>query len=370
MPRKAQRRAFGSVTEVVPGKKYVVRWVQNTETGRRRLSKTVRGTRREANRLLAEKELAHGGEERAMTVGDAYGLWYAPWLEGRVRDGRTSGGTARQYSAVWERHAGPRWATVPLDKVAPLEVQRWLSGMSKVAAHTAITVLRAVVDLAVRYEAVSENKFRKRYEMPVTTSRARSRETYDLATARAVLGRLEGRPSEAPFILACFGSCRTGESLAVRLEDVTERDGYAVVRIDKRMPDGSRAPVHELKNAQSVRSVIIPPPYSGRLFAIARERREFGTDWLCDRGDGTPADKRILRQWWVSDSGGSFIPFANLRNSWRTFAQYEWRVDYDTCELLMGHALPGVTGRHYLRPDVTQLLERVDSALQESGNLP
>ena len=44
------------------------------------------------------------------------------------------------------------------------------------------------------------------------------------------------------------------------------------------------------------------------------------------------------------------IPFANLRNSWRTFAQFEWGVGYDTLELLMGHKLPGVTGQHYLVP--------------------
>ena len=51
------------------------------------------------------------------------------------------------------------------------------------------------------------------------------------------------------------------------------------------------------------------------------------------------------------------IPFANLRNSWRTFAQYEWGVGYSTLELLMGHKIPGVTGQHYLRPSTEQLAE-------------
>lgn len=51
------------------------------------------------------------------------------------------------------------------------------------------------------------------------------------------------------------------------------------------------------------------------------------------------------------------IPFASLRNSWRTFAQFEWGVGYDTLELLMGHKLPGVTGQHYLRPSTEQLAE-------------
>ena len=60
------------------------------------------------------------------------------------------------------------------------------------------------------------------------------------------------------------------------------------------------------------------------------------------------------------------IPFANLRNSWRTFAQYEWGIDGDTLELLMGHAIQTVTGRHYLRPSVDDLVEAVASAVSAS----
>lgn len=48
MPRKARRRAWGSVTEAARGKKYVLRWVENTPQGRRRRSRTVYGTYREA----------------------------------------------------------------------------------------------------------------------------------------------------------------------------------------------------------------------------------------------------------------------------------------------------------------------------------
>ena len=60
---------------------------------------------------------------------------------------------------------------------------------------------------------------------------------------------------------------------------------------------------------------------------------------------------------WTRLAGADKIPFANLRNSWRTFAQAEWRIDYDVLEMLMGHALPGVTGRHYLRMSVAQVVD-------------
>lgn len=370
MPRRAQRRAFGSVTEVVPGKKYVVRWVQNTDEGRVRKSKTIRGTRREANRFLAEMELSHGGERRVPTVGEAYRTWYLPWLEGRVAEGRTSERTARAYRDAWRLHVAPKWEPTPLDSIAPLDVQRWLSGMKAGPAKNALIVARAVVDFAIRYEVVGTNKFRVRYEMPTGRESGRSRDTFDLATAAEVLSTLRGMPEEPCFILSCFGSCRTGEACAPRVEDVGESGGFAVVRIDKQMPLTGTSPAHKLKNAQSERDVLIPPPFSARLLEIAEERRDAGSGWLCDRGDGLPLDKSALHRLWRQRAGDRHIPFGNLRNSWRTFAQYEWGVDYDTCELLMGHALPGVTGRHYLRPSTEQLRDKFEEALRATGHLP
>lgn len=41
MPRKKQRRAWGSVTEIKRGKKYVLRWMEDTPEGRNRKTRTV-----------------------------------------------------------------------------------------------------------------------------------------------------------------------------------------------------------------------------------------------------------------------------------------------------------------------------------------
>ena len=48
MARRKTRRAWGSVTEIKRGKKYVLRWMENTSEGRKRKTRTVRGTYREA----------------------------------------------------------------------------------------------------------------------------------------------------------------------------------------------------------------------------------------------------------------------------------------------------------------------------------
>ena len=48
MTRKQRRRAWGSITEAKRGKKYILRWHENTPCGRKRKTKTVYGTYREA----------------------------------------------------------------------------------------------------------------------------------------------------------------------------------------------------------------------------------------------------------------------------------------------------------------------------------
>ena len=70
-----------------------------------------------------------------------------------------------------------------------------------------------------------------------------------------------------------------------------------------------------------------------------------------------PLKHSALREAWIKESGDP-IPFQNLRNSWRTFAQLEWGVSADTLELLMGHKLPGTTGAHYMRPTGDVLARR------------
>ncbi|MEG1513059.1 MAG: hypothetical protein RR362_05005, partial [Raoultibacter sp.] len=80
---------------------------------------------------------------------------------------------------------------------------------------------------------------------------------------------------------------------------------------------------------------IVPDPYATRLLEIAERQVQEGVEWLADRGDGLPLSRSALYYAWKRDAGEDIIPFANLRNSWRTFAQYDWCIDYDTLEVLM-----------------------------------
>lgn len=376
MPRKrAKRRSpWGSITEVEPGRKYVLRWVENTPQGRVRRSHTLRGTYAEASLWLDRKhvECADAGDRPVPTFGKAYAMWFEPWLSRRVADGKAKERTRSCYEGAWRLHVEPRWGSVPIDSLRPEDAQEWLLGLPAGIAQHALTVMRRILDFAVRYEVVPTNKMRIPYEMPTAKVRGRSRDVLALADADSMFRRLRGAVCEAPFILACFGSARTGEALGVRADEIGRAESHglvlATVPIVRRMDAGGSLPLPDgdLKTPQSERTLVIPEPYGTRLLEIAEQRRADGVEWLADRCDGLPMAKAALRRTWMREAGADAIPFANLRNSWRTFAKFEWRVDDDTLELLMGHVIPTVTGRHYLRPNVPDLVESVARAVSAS----
>ena len=355
MPRKARRRAWGSVTEMARGKKYVLRWVENTPSGRKRRSRTVYGTYREACNELAKIQAAKSDERITPTVGQLYESRYLPWLE-RKYEGSTSS-TPKNYQRAWKNHFAPRWGGVPIDQIKPLDVQDWLDGMSYGNAHHSLNVLRRTLDFAVNLEQIPANPFRKQYEMP-EVSRERSKEVYTLDRATDMLAKVEGMPYEAAYILAAFGGCRTGESLGVRVEDVREIQAggvrFAAVAVKRQAGFLSGSVTDTLKTESSVRETLIPEPWCDALLKVRDAREADSERWMTPHKGATLGTGELNRLWRKHGGG---IPFANLRNSWRTYAQFEWRVPSDVLELLMGHKLPGVTGRHYLRPSTEQLAE-------------
>lgn len=359
MPRRSRRRAWGSISVAVPNKKYVLRWHENTPQGRKRRCETFYGTYREADMRLAQIRVEHKDDKPVPTIGEAYTSWYLPSAEARRDAGKLASTSFKRYTGVWASVIAPRWSDVPLDSVRPIDVQSWLSEQTHSNAVAALSVLRQIADFAERYE-VADNKFAKAYAMPEIIEKRR-KGVLTLEDANKMLEKLHGARCEAPFILSCFGSCRTGESLGTRVDEIGSFEvgglTFATVPIARMMEFKGDLPVERLKTPESNRVVCVPPPYSVRLLEISEERKRAHIEWLAARRDGMPLKRNALREAWIKESGDP-IPFQNLRNSWRTFAQLEWGVSSDTLELLMGHKLPGTTGTHYMRPTGDVLARR------------
>ena len=87
MTKKQRRRVWGSVTEMRRGKKYVLRWMQNTPQGRRRKTKTVYGTYREACAELDRIHVEHADDAPVPTIAKAYETWLVPKMAAQVEAG-------------------------------------------------------------------------------------------------------------------------------------------------------------------------------------------------------------------------------------------------------------------------------------------
>ena len=368
MPRKPRRRPFGSITTVTRGK-HVIRWTQDTPEGRRRLTKTVYGTYREADAELARihSETDAAISPTVLSVHDS--LWW-PSIIRKVEAGKLKPNTAKIYGRAWNVHVAPRWAHVPLAEVRRMDVQEWLLGITYGDGKFSINVLRGIMAEAVRMELIeSSNLAGVSFEFGAKSG-SRSKAVYTLAEAEAMLVHLHGAQCEAAYILACFGGLRTGESLGAMCAEVyevtAEGTRFAAVPVVRQMPESGSVPEEWTKTAQSARTALVPDPYASRLMEIRTERLADGIEWLSHRGDGMPMSKNVLDRAWRREAGDARVPFANLRPSWRTFAEFEWGVPNDTLEVLMGHALPGVSGRHYIRADVDALALSMARAMRDS----
>lgn len=367
------RSSFGCVQRL-GADRYRLRWWADTPEGYRRVTETVRGTRREAERRMAE--IRAGADEQAEraargvpTVGEAFERWWLPDATERLQRGEVARGTYDGRMGNWRRHVAPRWADVPVDRVRALDVQGWLLGMTQSPANGSLAVLRQVLDYCTLYDIVPDNVARRRYKLP-TAHRDMKDGAYTLAELDRIAQAARGSACEAAMLLCMFGSARTGESLAVRLDEVT-REGYegvalTVAQVVRQLfADGTVGEDGRLKTPQSVRPLVIPPPWGDRLWELAEDARAAGDTWLCDDGLGRPSSRGVYaREWREACEAAGVEPrqARAARRSWETYMRWDWEVDRSKVEQMMGHLLPGVTGAHYDKPTANEFVRAVGRA--------
>lgn len=359
---RRQRASWGSNEDAGRGKRRIRYWADlHDGRGYRRVSETVRGTRKDADDVLARRRVEHTSDAPAPTVRQAYELWWLPDFEDRLSKGEVSANTERMYRSMWNSRIIPRWADVPVTDVKPLQVQEWLLTLAPSSAQRSLQLLSQLLDTCVRYEAAKSNPCSARYRMPRTPARERLKDVYTLEALTSVLAAIKGTPAYLPAVLCGTASCRIGEALGAKAEDVVHVESHgqvlAAVRIERQV-NRSGEVIGTLKTSQSERWVVVPEPWSEDVLAV-------GASWLCDRGDGSPMGQAAAGRAWkraLDSAGLSYIPLQNLRNSWRTFMRWELKVPEDMCEKMMGHAGKSVGEIHYDRPERDVFVDAVAEA--------
>ena len=185
MTKKQRRRVWGSVTEMRRGKKYVLRWMQNTPQGRRRKTKTVYGTYREACTELDRLHTEHANDLPVPTVRRAYEMWVLPLLDRRLETGTLALSTYTGITSAWRNHVCPRWGDVPITELRAIDLQEWLLTLSLGAATSSLSTLSRVFERAATYMPLPLNPFAAnvKYELPRANTKKRSKKALVAAVA-------------------------------------------------------------------------------------------------------------------------------------------------------------------------------------------
>lgn len=370
------RSSWGSVTRLGPGR-YRLRWPEREGRRTVRRSKVMRCTRREADAELARLRTLREhapGEAPCPTFRQCWEEWYHPELSRRVGEGSLRPQTRRLYEGLWRVNVGPRWGDVPMDSALPSEWQEWLLTMPHDTARLS-NVLGGNLAKCARMHDVRGIEYAGMAYRLRRKERSATDATWTLEELGEVCHAVTGTACEVPAILMAFGGCRVGEACAPLVSDLRMVESHgmrlAVVAIDKQLAQGRR--IAPPKTEGSVRSVVIPEPWSLRLEELARERVALGLPSLNDGGDGRPASRTTVSDQWaraLDAAGVRRLPMGKLRNSWETMMRWRLGVDKDKIDKMMGHTSADVRSKHYDRPDEEVFVETVAGAWQGFRSVP
>lgn len=292
-----RKRAKGSWT-------VVVELPRDPETGKRRQKwVAVRGTRREAERVLADlvSKIGTGVYIPARTtLGEFLERWLSDYAAPSVRPL-----TLGQYTRLVRKHIAPALGHIPLEQLSPGQVQKLYAdkirdGLSARTVRYIHAVLHAALEDALR-EGLCVRNAAHLLHMP--EQEGAERPVLSEAEARDLLGRLSDPRLKIPAALALGAGLRRGEALGLRWSDVNlEARRIYVNQTVQRVP-GEGVVVQATKTAASRRRVAAPEFLADLLKRWRREqaaaRLAAGPEWeerglVCTGPKGAPLDPEWL----------------------------------------------------------------------------
>ena len=348
------KSSWGSVRQVGEGV-YELRWSE----GGKRKSKRLRGTKKEADRLLASMRLQIEGAGLgcAVTMEQFWDVWFEPAL------GELASSTAEGYRQVWRNHVQPRWGRVKMGKVKASEVQKWLLTLSFGVAPHARTLMSSMFGRAMLEDLVDRNPMQARFRLPKrdTAVKKVNRDVLSRAELDAIWQACRGEWWEPTFMLAAFGGLRRAEAIGVCVEDMEfeERGGeiWCAVSVRRGIQRiGGTLAIVEPKTGERI--AVVMPPYAERLLELVGDREE---GWLVDDHGGPASPNGLTVAWkrWFSTQPFAGVPFKNLRNSYVTW-MLEEGYNSAVVSKLCGHSQK-VDYRYYQRHDVQSLMRTLEN---------
>lgn len=364
------------------------RWVGRVDAGYadgKRKRVTVYGsTEREALGKLREvtkaKERGQDLLARRRTVTE----WLAEWLDDVKSTDGTRPLTLRSYRMLARQHIVPVIGAIKLDRLAPSDVRRMVSAMTKAGAgvmtvRQAHGLLRNALGEAERLELVTRNVARL---VRPPSPPARKVRALEFDEARRLLSEAEGERLAPLVVLATSTGLRRAELLGLRWSDVDLEHG--LLRVEQTLLRvGGRLTFAPPKSETSDRTVPVPRTAVAALIEHrtrqAEDRDAAGLAWqefglVFPSSIGTPLEPRNLNRWFEDLRRRADLPWLRLHDLRHAFATFmrDTGSDLTLIKETLGHSQISITANlytHVLLPARIQASDSLDAALFGGGEM-
>ncbi len=312
------------------------------------MSRTVRGGKRDAQKLAAQLEAASGDARPAgRLVAEVLDEWVAQnldtWAPSSARD---------QQSRVRSIKKDPI-ARLALSRLSVGDVERWhtrlrAAGMADPGIRNQHGVLRAALSQAVRWGWVSSNVASM---AKLRSTKVQQRDVMTVDDVRAVMTAAASIDQAAvlAFRIAAVAGARRAELASLRWSDA--RDGQllidSAIEITKR-GDGSPELREAPTKTANVRTVTLDGDTVEMIGALRRVREPYGP-WMFGLGPDLVSADRISWRWKRARQ------MSGIDATWRLHDLRHWSAtvaigqghDVRTVAGRLGHANPAMTLRVY-----------------------
>lgn len=335
------RSALGNIDDLGDGRYRVrIELAWDPRTGkRRRIDRTIRGTRSDAERLRAVLLMGLG-------KGDAHGMTLATYLEDVWMPSKASRRrlTLRGYQSKINVNIVPYIGQLPLENVNGYVVERWMvdlqrDGKSAQTIINARSVLKNAMRSAVRWRLID-------LDPTEGTELPRVDYTPDVLTAEqlgAYVDAFSGHVLEPAIVTMIATGLRRSEAFALEWSDFDFDDGTVFVHRGIHQ-EGSAVWFEPTKSKTSKRLLALDE------WALDILRPLRGTGPIVGDSGHHMAPEKALRLYETHITKKTdlpYVPLRNLRNSIGTFLA-DAGVDVADISSALGHSTVEVTRQHYI----------------------
>lgn len=333
-------------------KKGESRWLIQVSVGydpktgkRRRVSKTIRGSKRDAERTRAMM-LVDGDELLAskFTFIDVINDYLLS------KDGTIRKATLDEYKRLGDIAKSAPFATVPIVRMERKEgdIMAWLDTFaapwSKKATYK---FLRQVFNYAKRQHLIANNVMDYIEEPKAKRNEIKTIPYEDLP---AYLEAVRETDIEAGVLLMVYIGLRRGETVARKWSDIVLNDPATVcINSAVRELHGGGLVFDKPKTEKSERTDYIPRPCVERLRAIRKAHKK--DEWVCQYEGDVMRPDMFSKTWraCIKKAGLEPVQVKNLRHTCGTILVKELGVSIPDVAELLGHSTTRTTEQFYLQ---------------------